>query len=237
MPSPRLLVPLVLLMAALRSSLAAAAEPATRPSVDQLLEHLADPDPSARDVARDALMSLSAGDLPNLRQASEQLQPLHPNQVVVLRQVVQHIFLVSHPVPSVPDKGFLGVQMRDQPVRLPDGRELPRAVVIMRRYAGFDAFRALADADIVLDINREPITGMEHFRQRIMALLPGDVIHMTVARGDRVVPVTVRVGARPKVEDEFQFNQEFDARMQEQIDLADEYWNREFGKIAEAQVS
>lgn len=218
----------------------------TRPaqSADELspmrswLTELASPDACVREVARVHLMKLKREQLPELRNLVEQCRPLAPSQAIVLRQIVQEVFLSGEPYEAEPHHGFLGIlmgeadlSMRDQPQE-DDERSAP-GVVVIDRIPGFCAARTLIDGDVILGTSEQVFAGPSVLKLAIQQKSPGDIVQLRVLRHGRLIDVPLTLDAHPaQVTSEsavFAFKAKRLARF-------NEYWEKTFAPLLKEQV-
>lgn len=208
-----------------------AAVPASEPSASVIrswFEQLADPDPQIRDQATQSLMGLDRNQLPELRNAVADSLPLRPSQAVALRDIVLHVYLSG--MSYIPEPGgapFLGLSWNAQ--ELYDVAE-SSGVVVVRRVPGFGAYRMLRDGDIITQIEERPGERFDNtvsFGQAILSFRPGDTITLRVVRSGKTLRIAVQLRARPLGIT----TAPVDAWIQQQQELADQYWDKTFASI------
>jgi hypothetical protein len=222
-----------------------AAAPASNPStqIGVWFTRLADRDPSVREQARIDLMGLTRQDLPALRKQIKEQRPLAPSQAAALRDIVMHVYLSGEGYRADEDHGFLGVSLNDGtfPGVLPDAPQDPAAppplgVVVVERLPGLCAFRMLTNGDVIVGLaghSDMPVRTAADLRTLITQTRAGEMIRLEVFRGGRIITVPVRLSARPAGVDTFDFMRE----RQRRIELADEFWQREFAPLVDDGVS
>jgi hypothetical protein len=226
-----------------------AAAPATNPSaqIATWFVRLADRDPNVRDQARIDLMGLSRADLPAVRNYVQQHRPLSPAAAAGLRDIVTQIYLAGERYPANPDHGFLGVSLSEgSSPQLPQDRPDPAApppvgVIVTDRLPGLCGFRALGNGDVIVGIDQHqetPLRNVENLKAVIADLRAGEDLRLEIFRGGRVVTVTLKLSARP-LEVELNPNDLmfFQREKQRRLDLADDYWQREFAPLIDDGVS
>ena len=214
------------------SSSRALGAPATQRALDikRWLAELADTDPATRDAARQKLMTLSRGDLPELRRIVADSRPLAPAQGAALHEIVLHVFLASAPYQYHRDgSGFMGVQLM-----LRDFGTVPiPGAVVQLRFPGLVAFQMLRDGDVIVGAEESstPITNPDTLKEVIAVFGAGQTVHLKVYRGGRLITVPIKLDFRPA-------NAEtFPAQRAEQIDAAEQYWEENLRPLLEPVTS
>lgn len=181
-----------------------AGHPTTRPA-KELFAELGSTDPGIRETARAGLMRLRRDDLPDLRKAVAEARPLRPAQAMMLRQIVQEIYLASEQYENEPGQGFMGVIMGDvgnSEADLVPENELPNStigVIVAERIPGFCAARKLLDGDVVLGLASPPkaFKNTDDLKNTIGLLRPGTTVRVLVLRRGQVVEVDLTLDAHP----------------------------------------
>ena len=101
-------------------------------------------------------------------------------------------------------QGFIGIQMRDEMVRLPDGNDLKAAIRVTFILPGLAAEKAgLKVGDLIVGINGKgwdsPAT--DGMRQQVMGMRPTTEIKLQALRGDKVEEFDVTLVRRPVTAD------------------------------------
>jgi hypothetical protein len=237
-----------------KAAAAKLAKPSTQPSprvvkIQGLLGQLASDDFETRDAARVALMGLKRADLPDIREAIRRAAGLEPGQVVVLREVVTHVYLSGDPYPVTEDddSGFLGVSLPSVYVIEDRGLAmLDRGVAIVSRVPGFCAYRMLQNGDVVLsmtttaDHERVTFNAPDQFISAVKGVRAGQSATFEVLRQGRVVSVTITLERRPEVLDRNRVGvgnvdvlRAFNDR---RADDAAEMWERDFAPLLGERV-
>ncbi|MFN4243851.1 MAG: hypothetical protein ACK4PI_11520 [Tepidisphaerales bacterium] len=229
----------------------------------RLIDALGSSDPRSRESAVDALMELSADDLPVLREAAAEARPLSPQTGPLLKDVVTHVFLRYRPYDAQPDSAFLGITLA--PVTLPavqsvqavearrgvaaeppgqavEWSDVPLGIAVTSRMPGLAGFRYLLDGDIVVSVSPadagtgEPRPAVLGFRstEEFAAQIRGR------RPGERVRLGVVRGGRVVEVEVELSARpvrmEEFNSAetlRSERLTAAREYWEREWQPVLE----
>lgn len=199
------------------------------------LGQLADVDQEARDSARAHLLSLHRADLPTLRSAAADAQPLNAAQMAELPEIVRHVYLTEEPYEyQKPASGFLGLRW-PQPADLVPGliRDDP-PLVVEERLPGFAAYSALETGDIILevaDIEFKPAS-RDEFIFKVKDLPPGRVVQLVVRRRGQIVQIPVTLGNRPVPP---AGDERLDYFVAHRMEAAEKYWEREFEPILQRQ--
>ena len=236
----------VFVLGLLAPAFCALAEPAaTTPAVDlttveQRLNDLAHPDPSVRDRARSALLTV---DLNQIRQAVRESAPLLPSQVAALREIVTHLCLRNETYEKNSTAGFLGVRFQPLPINRAGGvagRMMTVAAVIVSRYPGFCGYGALQDGDIVLEIGDKEAgrvaAGFE-MPQITRRYPPGATIELQVLRRGAILIVPLVLDARPALADLPLADEHMQELMATRQQAAQRYWEANFAPLLRGQPS
>ncbi|HSZ59052.1 MAG TPA: hypothetical protein VK797_25650 [Tepidisphaeraceae bacterium] len=182
-----------------------AGHPTSRPAAE-LFAELGSTDPGVRESARSGLMRLKRDDLPALRDAITNARPLRPSQALMLRDIVQEIYLASEPYERMPLEGFMGVIMggssNGEADLVPDN-EPPGlssiGVIVAERIPGFCAARKLLDGDVVLGLASPPkaFRNTDDLKNTIGLLRPGTTVRVMVLRRGQVIEVDLTLDAHP----------------------------------------
>jgi hypothetical protein len=218
-------------------SLCRAGHPTSRPAAE-LLAELGSADASVREGARIGLMRLKREELPKLRDAMAKAQPLRPPQALMLRQIVQEIYLSGEPYENEPLLGFMGVLMSEASMQadfVPDN-ELPGSigVIVSERIPGFCAARKLLDGDVILGV-ASPVKAFKSARdlqETIGSLRPGTTVRLLVLRWGQVIELDLTLDAHP-VQNTSDAIDVLRAKRQRKFDV---YWNREFEPLLRPPV-
>lgn len=240
----------LLLAAALVVHADADSEPATRPAaqvIDQgaiakWFSDLAGTDPETREHARDHLMRLTRGDLPQLEQLLRRTPRLAPSQVIALRQIIQEIYLGGEPYDKETEggeHGFLGITMDQvdsspQDLQQPNDEGQAPGIVVAGRFSGFCAGRMLRDGDVILGCTG-PDTVFKTTRDLINAISgaePGATLRLKVLRHGQVIVVPVVLDSRPRGLDP----RNVDSFRQQRAEKFDEYWRQTFAPLLKESV-
>jgi hypothetical protein len=223
-------------------------EPASKPSthvetIARLLDKLTADDFTTRDSARLALMALKREDLSDVREAVRRSLPLQPSQIVVLRDVVTHVYLSGDPYEGTEDgSGFLGVSL---PSAFEDRglMSLEQGVAIVARVPGFCAYRALQNGDVVLSMKAPggvevTFGSTEQFIATVQTVRAGQSVSFDVLREGKVVTVQIKLDRRPNVLDPNRFGNRDALRtfMSHRADEADELWDKDFAPLLGEKV-
>lgn len=225
--------------------------PSTRPAVGavatldrgrarQLLEGLSSVEPTAREAAVESVMDLSLADLEVLRAVVEEVGPLVPQAVGLLRDGVTHVYLRNRAYDAQPDVAFLGITLA--PISLPGVRgvggggqppagdfdEGPVGIAVTSRMPGLAGFRYLQDGDIIVSVGVGTVAGAgmgfrstEDFAGQIRGRRPGDRVTLGVLRSGRLVRVEAELSPRPVRMEEFN---SLEVLRSERLTAARDYW-------------
>lgn len=247
-------------IAALQSSgLSADAPPATAPATQPLdyippqasqanlkfwFNNLDSDDPKIRSESFSNLMQLDGDALPKLKKIVADSRPLAPAQTLVLRQIVNQLYLTSQHYDGHPTRGFLGVHMEQSLSGFHDqsNNVYPSngsGVVIVDRMPGFAGSRTLQDGDIILSIYDQtgsvPVASPEDFATIILAKGAGATLRFDVLRRGQVVSVTLTLDARPIEAD--QGIGGISDLMEIRRRMADDYWQHNFADLVKESIS
>jgi S1-C subfamily serine protease len=223
-----------------RSAPAAATQPSHLGAVLRELDHR---DADVRGAAVSKLLNLVADDLPALRDAVRQAQPLTPNQVAALRDVVTQVFLEGQEYPPDPDAaGFLGLMQpaTESVVAAHDEQKGEQVyqfgVPVGERLPGFCAYRALRPGDIVVGIfDRRPVR-VQHWMELQAAVRdarPGETVTFEVVRQGRLVQVPIKLDARPRGAS----TPDFAETLRRRDEWAEQYWRAHFAPLVGPEMS
>lgn len=178
-----------------------------------MFNDLAGSDGAVRDRALSAMLDLTRGDLPGLRNVVERSRPIAPSQAGLLRDVVAHVYLTAETYDCEPRIGFLGLVLHaldrvevprpENPPALEDNglvRPANTGVPVDYRIPGFCAFRALRDGDVVLGVVHPVARRMRDWTEltrAIQTFAAGEVITLEVLRQGALVNVPVTLDAKP----------------------------------------
>ena len=224
---------LTLLLAGATTAPTTAPTTGPAPPIARWFDQLADPDPAARDAARERIMGLTPGDLPALLDAVRSARPVRPAQAAALHEVVCHVVLSADPYDTRDDAGPTYIMGQAWPLDVRYGPDRP-GVPVVERWPGFPARRFLRDGDLILGLyadadapfDRPPDVPTHTVRDLVYAQqscpsLPR--MAMSVLRDGRVIRVVATlvpepartVGRRPGVVAAF---------LSDRQRLADDYW-------------
>jgi S1-C subfamily serine protease len=217
--------------------------PATRPSpqsdlVDRarrLIAQLAANDYDTRAAARVELMGFRRADLGAIREGVRQNLPLVPNQVIVLREIVTHVYLSGDLYVIDPSAaGFMGVSMPD-PMFHPEEQNLldvGRGVPVLDRVPGFPAYRLLQNGDVMIAMSiggeRVEFNEPREIRQAVGSIPAGHTITFEVLRYGRLLKVPITLSPKPLAIKNALSLDEFNGR---RTDQSDEVWERDFAPL------
>jgi len=95
---------------------------------------------------------------------------------------------------------FIGIRYTslDESIARQLGLSVTQGVIVLEVIPGTAAERAgLRVYDVITEVGRQPITGMEDFAKVIQGMKVGDILLFTVIRDGRQIVVPVEVGQRP----------------------------------------
>ncbi|OUN01098.1 MAG: hypothetical protein BAA04_13530 [Firmicutes bacterium ZCTH02-B6] len=95
---------------------------------------------------------------------------------------------------------FIGIRYTslDESIAQQLGLRVTQGVIVLEVIPGTAAERAgLRVYDVITEVGRQPVTGMEDFAQSIQGMKVGDTLLFTVIRDGREIVVPVEVGERP----------------------------------------
>lgn len=230
--------------------------PATQPvpeaKLQALFDDLAASDAAVRDRALSAMLNLTRGELPGLRNVVERSRPVAPSQAGALRDVVSHVYLTGVIYDCEPRIGFLGlilpaldsveVPRPDAPPALENNglRPVPQVstgVPIEHRIPGFCAFGALRDGDVVLGVVHPVERSMRDWGEltnTIRAFGAGRKITLEVLRQGSIRNVPVMLDAAPQLANQRDWD---DVMLPARESAAEAYWNEHFAPLVEQRIS
>ena len=221
-------------------------QPAQRQTPDGLmskwLADLASPDAQVRETARVHLVRLRRSDLPAFERVVQRSAPLAPSQALLLKQIVQEIYLSGeNDYEKDAGHGFLGIlmdspgfQARADLAPQHEGSASP-GVVVADRIPGFCASRMLLDGDVILGTTDPPqvFTNSDELRASIGVLEPGTTVRLHVLRRGRVIDVPVTLDAMPVEASSVWTANAFRDRRALKFN---DYWQHTFGALLKARV-
>jgi hypothetical protein len=186
-----------------------AGQPATMPAVSgqqisAWLSDLSSFEYVKRESARIHLMQIGADQLDLLRDQIRKIPRLTPSQAVVLRGIVQEIFLSGDDYERDPSQGFLGILMdfsafESRDSQQPNDNGQMPGVVVADRIPGFCAARSLRDGDVILGIPQADAAFRtpSELQAAIRGLLPGALVRLQLLRQGKVIEVSLTLDHRP----------------------------------------
>lgn len=212
--------------------------PTDRTAISKWIADLASTDPAARDAAKTHLMHLSRGDLPALQELLRRSRPLAPSQAVVLRQIVQEVYLAGESYEKDPmNGGFLGIAMDGilgrQDLQQPNDDGHAPGIVVADRFAGFCASRMLRQGDVILGTSNPPqvFTSILDLQNAIGGAEPGSTIRLEVLRQGQVIHVSLTLDCRPA-----EVGTSPDNFRRERAEKFDDYWRETFAPLLKDSV-
>jgi hypothetical protein len=241
---PRAWLPVALLMMA---PICQAGYPTSQPSgedksalVARLFSELGSTDGQAREAARTGLMRLKRNDLEALRDAVARSRPLRPSQALMLRQIVQEVYLSSEQYEHEKLLGFMGVLMSEASMAQADfvpENDLPTSigVIVSERIPGFCAARRLLDGDVILGIVSPPkaFRSTRDLQETIGGLRPGTTVRLVVLRCGQVIEVDLTLDARPV---QSAMPDAIEALRSQRQKKFEDYWNRDFEPLLRTTI-
>jgi hypothetical protein len=204
-----------------------------------LVAQLAAKDYPTRAAARLELMGFRRADLGAIREGVRRNLPLLPSQVIVLREIVTHVYLSGDLYVIDPNAGgFLGVSLPN-PMFHPEEQNLlalDRGVPIVDRVPGFPAYRFLKNGDILiaLTLNGERVefNDTKELQQAVGSVPAGHTVTFEVLRQGQLLRVPILLSPRPlavtlSVRDSLKLD-EFNGRRAVE---SNEVWEREFAPL------
>jgi hypothetical protein len=217
--------------------------PTTQPSprsnvVDRarrLIAQLAANDYDARAAARIELMGFHRADLGAIREGVRRNLPLLPSQVIVLREIVTHVYLSGDLYVIDPNAGgFMGVSLPN-PMFHPEEQNLltlDRGVPVLDRVPGFPAYRLLQNGDVLISLTlageRIEFNDTKELQQAVGAVRAGQTVTFEVLRYGRLLKVPVPLSPRPLAIRDALSLDEFNGR---RADQSNEVWERDFAPL------
>jgi hypothetical protein len=205
----------------------------------RLIAQLSANDYDTRAAARIELMGFHRADLGAIREGVRRNLPLLPSQVIVLREIVTHVYLSGDLYVIDPNAGgFLGVSLPN-PMFHPEEQNLltlDRGVPVVDRVPGFPAYRFLQNGDILiaLTLNGERVefNDTKELQQAVGSVPAGHTVTFEVLRQGQLVTVPILLSPRPlavtlSARDALKLD-EFNGR---RADQSDEVWERDFAPL------
>lgn len=199
--------------------------------ITQWFAQLADPDPAAREAARQKLMEIPRSDLATLQRIVADRRPLAPAQAVALHEIVLHVHLSSAPYQyNQEGGGFMGVQLVSGNTYEPTRVE---GAIVQQRFPGLVAFQMLRDGDVIVGAEESsvPIINADTLRNTIDMFHPGQTVHLKVQRAGRMVIVPITLDFRPADQRTFQ------ELRNRQLEMAERLWTEDFQPLLEPVTS
>jgi hypothetical protein len=222
--------------------------PTTRPSpktslverARHLIAQLAANDYDTRAAARIELMGFRRGDLSAIREGVRQNLPLLPSQVIVLREIVTHVYLSGDLyVIDQGAGGFIGVSLPN-PMFHPEERNLlvaVRGVPVLDRVPGFPAYRFLQNGDLLVafTVNGERVEFNDplELSQAVGSVPAGHTVTFEVLRHGQMQKIPILLTPKPLAIHDALNLDEFNGR---RADQSNEVWERDFAPLLGEQL-
>lgn len=204
-----------------------AQSPTTAPAPGQLQKWIGDldnADPTVRQDAKRQLMNIGHDELDSLKVAAEGRQPLTPEQIADLHDIVIQLLLSGEKQSGV--GGFIGASLMPCIVPAP-GQADRHGILITDRLPGFTAYPTLENGDIILSVNDNTaaVQNAPVFQQEIGRLPSGKIVNFEILRRGVIKHVSIRIGARPTwAANAFNLPEAMEMRQQQ----AEQYWKKTF---------
>jgi hypothetical protein len=205
---------------------------------------LADPDPALRDQASQDLMGMRADDLPKFRQLIIENQPLAPDQIAALKDIVTQVYLASQKY-KVADEMLTDASGSQDPFFLgllwatDTDPELRLGVPIDERLPGFPGFRFLRRGDMILGIYINPDAALLQFPntethniETLKAAIAGSPrsqsIALQVLRDGQILKIPLKMAPRPLYAENPEALRSF---ISDRTHNADRYWHETYAPL------